>query len=101
VVLAIPFIAFVFGIMATFMFPDSAQWMGGIVCSSPYHLAGHWGESPGRVNRTVGFDCVSGDSSYSVSHFAVFGLQTLPVALVLYFLFLFSFLLWRLSLKRR
>ncbi len=80
------------------MFPSSAQWTSGIVCSSPYHLVEDWSQT-GRYKDQV-FDCVSGDSSYSANRFAVLGLQTLPASLSLYVLCLFSFVLWRRSRKR-
>ena len=96
--LAIPFVAVVLAIAATSMFPNSAQWTSGIVCSSPYHLVADWTQTGRYKDRD--FACVSGDSSYSVNQVRGFGLQTLPASLSLYVLCLFSFVLWRRSRKR-
>jgi hypothetical protein len=70
----------------TAVIPSSALWMSGIVCNSPYHLAyatSHYSYKPGQSGTSVGFQCVSGDSSYPVNGFGIMALQTVPVLLVL------------------
>jgi hypothetical protein len=58
--------------------------MGGIVCSSPYHLNydEHSSHAAGRSSSSVSYPCVSDESSYDVNDFAVWGLQALLIALI-------------------
>lgn len=70
----------------TAVIPSSALWMSGIVCSSPYHLAyttSHYSYKPGQSGTSVGFQCVSGNSSYPVNELTIIGLQAVPLLLVL------------------
>jgi hypothetical protein len=65
--------------------PSSTLWMSGIVCSGPHHLTyGTSGYSykPGQSGTSVDFLCVSPTDYYGVNPFVVFGLQSLPAALV-------------------
>jgi hypothetical protein len=65
--------------------PSSTLWMSGIVCSGPYHLTyGTSGYSykPGQSGTAIEFLCVGPTDYYDVNPFLVFGLQSLPAALV-------------------
>jgi len=70
----------------TAVIPSSALWTSGIVCNSPYHLAyttSNYSYKPGQSGTSVGFQCVSGDSSYPVNGFGIMALQAVPVLIVL------------------
>ncbi len=66
--------------------PKSALWMGPLVCPSPYRLAystSGYSYKPGQSGTSVDFACVSGASSYDANVFAIDGIQSLVIALVL------------------
>ncbi len=70
----------------TAMFPSTALWMGPIVCRSPYELAyntSQYSYKPGQSGTSVSFQCVSDANAYDVNQFAITGLQSVLIALVL------------------
>jgi hypothetical protein len=70
----------------TAVFPDIALWMSPIVCRSPYQLAyntSHYSYKPGQSGTSVSFQCVSDAGSYDANQFAIIGLQSVLIALVL------------------
>ncbi|WP_156690024.1 hypothetical protein [Mycobacterium sp. Marseille-P9652] len=84
----------------TALIPATALWMGPIVCPNGYGMTSdtsHYSYMPGQSGTTVSFQCVNGESAYDVNDFAVFSLQFLLVALVV---FVAGGLAWRLRLSR-
>lgn len=82
----------------TAIFPSSALWMSAIVCRSPYQLdysTSHYSYKPGQSGTSVSFQCVSGASSYDANNFAIDGLQSLAIALVLCVGVAVGRLIWR------
>jgi hypothetical protein len=70
----------------TAMFPSTALWMSPIICRSPYELAynsSHYSYKPGQSGTSVSFQCVSDANAYDVNQFAITGLQSVLIALVL------------------
>jgi hypothetical protein len=69
----------------TAVFPATAMWASAIVCRSPYQLdysTSHYSYRPGQSGTSVSFQCVSGDAWYGVNEFALMGLQSLLIGLV-------------------
>jgi hypothetical protein len=77
-------VSFFAAMLLTALTPSSVGWMSGIVCESGYQLAAD-SDSVGRNGHSVTsieFNCVNGASAYDPGMPAIFGLQTLAVALV-------------------
>ncbi|OBG27836.1 hypothetical protein [Mycobacterium sp. 852002-51057_SCH5723018] len=65
--------------------PSSTLWMSEIVCNGPYHLAygaSGYSYTPGQSGTTADFLCVGPTDYHDVNPFVIFGLQSLPAALV-------------------
>ena len=66
--------------------PSTMLWASPIVCRSPYHLdysTSNYSYRPGQSGTSVSFQCVNGTDWYRVNEFALVGLQSLLVVLVL------------------
>ncbi len=66
--------------------PSTMLWASPIVCRSPYHLdysTSNYSYRPGQSGTSVSFQCVNGTDWYRVNEFALVGLQSLVVVLVL------------------
>ncbi len=66
--------------------PWTMLWASPIVCRSPYHLdysTSHYSYKPGQSGTSVSFQCVNGTDWYRVNEFALVGLQSVLVVLVL------------------
>jgi NADPH-dependent 2,4-dienoyl-CoA reductase/sulfur reductase-like enzyme len=70
-------------VLVTMLIPSSALWTSGIVCNIPSHLSYSASLSAGHATSRT-FQCVSGDSSYAASKLAIYALQALVSALVLF-----------------
>lgn len=82
-VLGVLFVGVLAAVVVTLMIPFSALWTSGIVCHGGSHLA--YSESFGlRQGTTRTFQCVTGESSYVASKLAIYALQAVVGALVIY-----------------
>jgi uncharacterized coiled-coil protein SlyX len=89
---------------ATAVIPSSALWMSAIVCDSGYQMAyntSDYSYKPGQSGTTVSFQCVGDAGSYDVNNFAVFALQSLLIALVVFAVGAVVGLMWRRRRKPR
>jgi hypothetical protein len=71
--------------LLTAVLPSSALWTSTIVCGGPNQLmsnTSHYSYRPGSSGSYVSFQCVGGDGAYDADFFAIMGLQTLLIALV-------------------
>ncbi|ORW94368.1 hypothetical protein AWB92_11470 [Mycobacterium sp. IEC1808] len=87
---------------ATALIPSSALWMSPVVCRSGYAMAyntSHYSYKPGQSGTSVSFQCVGDGDSYDVNDFAVFALQSLLAALLVFAVLVVGGLLWRRSRK--
>src|SRR5262249_38748759 len=88
----------------TTLVPSSALWMSPIMCRSGYELGynqSNYSYKPGQSSTTVSFQCVGDGDYYDVNDFAVFALQTLLVALVVFVVLAVGGLIWRRSRRPR
>jgi hypothetical protein len=70
----------------TAVLPSSALWTSAILCGGPNQLlsnTSHSSYGPGTSRSNVSFQCVGGDGAYDANFFAIMGLQSLLIALVL------------------
>jgi hypothetical protein len=82
----------------TALIPSTALWMGPIVCRGGYAMAyntSHYSYKPGQSGTSVSFQCVGDADVYDVNDFAVFALQSLLAALLLFAALAMGGLLWR------
>ena len=87
---------------ATALVPSTALWMSPIVCRGGYAMAyntSHYSYKPGQSGTSVSFQCVGDGDSYDVNDFAVFALQSLLAALLVFAVLAVGGLLWRRSRK--
>jgi hypothetical protein len=71
----------------TALIPSTALWMGPIVCRSGYAMAyntSHYSYKPGQSGTSVSFQCVSDGDFYDVNDLAVFALQSVLAALLVF-----------------
>jgi hypothetical protein len=69
----------------TALLPSSALWTSVILCGGPNQLmsnTSHYSYGPGSSGSNVSFQCVDVDGAYDVNFFAIMGLQSLLIALV-------------------
>ncbi|OBK44335.1 hypothetical protein [Mycobacterium sp. 1081908.1] len=86
----------------TALIPSSALWMSPIVCRGGYAMAyntSHYSYKPGQSGTTVSFQCVGDGDFYDVNDLAVFALQSLLAALLVFVALAVGGLLWRRSHK--
>jgi hypothetical protein len=87
---------------ATALIPSSALWMSPIVCRGGYAMVyntSHYSYKPGQSGTSVSFQCVGDGDSYDVNDFAVFALQSLLAAFLVFAVLAVGGLLWRRSRK--
>lgn len=87
---------------ATALVPSTALWMSPIVCRGGYAMAyntSHYSYKPGQSGTSVSFQCVGDGDSYDVNDFAVFALQSLLAALLVFAVLAVGGLVWRRSHK--
>ena len=88
---------------ATALIPSTALWMSPIVCRSGYAMAynsSHYSYKPGQSGTSVSFQCVSDTDFYDVNDLAVFALQSLLAAFLVFVALVVGGLVWRRSHKR-
>ncbi|OBG26607.1 hypothetical protein [Mycobacterium sp. E3198] len=86
----------------TAVIPSTALWMSPIVCRGGYEMAyntSHYSYKPGQSGTSVSFQCVGDGDYYDVNDFAVFVLQSLLFAVVLFVALAVGRVLWRRSHK--
>jgi hypothetical protein len=86
----------------TALIPSTALWMSPIVCRSGYAMAyntSHYSYKPGQSGTSVSFQCVGDGDVYDANDLAVFALQSLLAALLVFVALAVGGLLWRRSHK--
>jgi hypothetical protein len=71
----------------TALIPSTALWTGPIVCRSGYAMVyntSHYSYKPGQSGTSVSYQCVSDGDFYDVNDLAVFALQSVLAALLLF-----------------